>query len=159
VWAIVETALSTEHDLMKPFWEAVIGPVPSQQTAPLSTPASTAESGPEDMEVDPAPANAPDEPAYSSTAPESTQPDEITVVDSSEDEFEDEPGPTEEEIAQQKEHDDFHKTLADEMAQAAEDGRELAYGLWGRVNAIFLSKKTAEVSRTRVSTRARLAGR
>ena len=168
MWAIVETSLNPAYDLMKPFWELVLGPVPSQKLTPLAPPPATInENGPEDMDIDltspsTSSSSAPPPPPTSSESPSSPPPssssskpdqivvDEVAAEDS--DEFEDEPtaapvpASTPEEKAQEKEHDDFHKIIAEEMAAAAEDGKELAYGLWGRVNAVFLGKKTAEVS-------------
>lgn len=155
VWAIVETSLNPSYDLMKPFWESVLGPVPSQQSLTLTSPPATTNNGPEDMDIDlfpPVPSDSAPPPPSSSASPSSestplspsptSTAEEITVeTGDDDDEFEGEPGST----AKEERHADFHKVLLEEMAAAAEDGKEVAYGLWGRVNAVFLGKKTAEV--------------
>lgn len=146
LWTIVETSLSPSHDLMRPFWEAVLSPVPTQDEVPLVPPGDTSSSSPSSpssavMDVD----------LVDVLVDASTLSPIAAAVSSTDNAPSSELAETDSPAAAAAPKSITEQTLEDELAADAGNGTELVYGLWARVNSVFLTKKTADVSHRRLS--------
>ncbi|CDZ96509.1 SAP family cell cycle dependent phosphatase-associated protein [Phaffia rhodozyma] len=132
VYSILDTCLSDPAEYLTPFWEKAIGPVPIQASSSSSQPVGSPSSVSSIVDVD------------------LTTDGSQTALSSSTIDHPPSPPPVEQPTVKDTLDED---TSMDIFVEDATDGskagekneREIVYGMWCRVNSVFLGKKTAEI--------------